>query len=80
VVREAGQIRPLGDLYSLAEKQLDGELIDAKLVGTAREGWTYDLRVVTREGLVRQARHDAATPACARSTASPAGDRKFASS
>jgi hypothetical protein len=60
-LRESGRIRPLGDLYSVSEKQLDGEVIDAKLVGTAREGWTYDLRVVTRDGLVRQARYDAAT-------------------
>ena len=60
-LRETGQIRPLGDLYSVAEKQLDGEVIDAKLVGTADGAWTYDLRVVTRDGLVHQARYDAAT-------------------
>ena len=60
-LRETGKIRPLGDLYSVAEKELAGEVIDAKLVSTVREGWTYDLRVVTRVGLVRQARYDAAT-------------------
>jgi uncharacterized membrane protein YkoI len=60
-LREAGQIRPLGDLYKVAERQLDGEVIDAKLVGTSRQGWSYDLRVVTRDGHVRQARYDAAT-------------------
>jgi uncharacterized membrane protein YkoI len=40
---------------------LDGEVIDATLVGTTRQGWSYDLRVVTRDGHVRQARYDAAT-------------------
>jgi hypothetical protein len=36
-------------------------VIDAKLVGTDAQGWSYDLRVVTRDGHVRQARYDAAT-------------------
>ena len=60
-LREAGAIRPLGDLFKVAEQQLSGEVIDAKLVGTAVKGWTYDLRVVTKDGHVRQARYDAAT-------------------
>ena len=60
-LRETGQIRPLGDLYSEAEKQLDGEVIEAKLVGTVEGAWTYDLRVVTNDGVVHQARYDAAT-------------------
>ncbi len=60
-LRETGQIRSLGDLYSVAEKQLDGEVIDARLVGTVTGGWTYDLRVVTDDGVVHQARYDAAT-------------------
>ncbi len=60
-LRETGQIRPLGDLYTVAEEQLDGEVIDAKLVGTVTGDWTYDLRVVTSDGVVHQARYDAAT-------------------
>ena len=36
-------------------------MIDAKLVSTRAHGWSYDLRVVTRDGLVREARYDAAT-------------------
>ena len=60
-LRESGRIRPLGDVYRVAEQQFGGEVIDAKLVGTSRQGWTYDLRVVTRDGHVRQARYDAAT-------------------
>jgi hypothetical protein len=60
-LREAGEIRPLGDVYTVAEQQLGGEVIDAKLVGTARRGWSYDLRVVTEDGRVRNARYNAAT-------------------
>ena len=60
-LRESGQIRPLGDVFKVAERQLDGEVIDAKLVGTTVQGWSYDLRVVTRDGHVRQARYDAST-------------------
>ncbi len=60
-LREAGKIKSLGDLYSVAEKQLDGDVIDAKLVGTVAGDWQYDLRVITRDGLVHQARYDAAT-------------------
>jgi uncharacterized membrane protein YkoI len=60
-LRETGRIRSLGDVYKVAEQQLGGEVIDAKLVGTARQGWTYDLRVVTQDGHVREARYDAAT-------------------
>jgi uncharacterized membrane protein YkoI len=59
-LREAGRIRSLDDVYSKAERQLDGEVIGAKLV-SSREGWTYDVRVVTRDGHVRQARYDAST-------------------
>jgi uncharacterized membrane protein YkoI len=44
-----------------AKQQLGGEVVDAKLVGTGAEGWSYDLRVVTSDGHVRQARYDAAT-------------------
>jgi hypothetical protein len=45
----------------VAEKQLDGVVLDAKLVGNIHQGWNYDLRVVTEDGLVHQARYDAAT-------------------
>ena len=60
-LREAGAIRPLDDVFSVAEQQLDGEVIDAKLVATSTDGLAYDLRVVTHDGRVRQARYDAAT-------------------
>jgi uncharacterized membrane protein YkoI len=60
-LRESGKIKSLGDLYSVAEKQLEGEVIDAKLVGTVTGEWAYDLRVITKDGLVREARYDAAT-------------------
>ncbi|WP_119299734.1 hypothetical protein [Dongia deserti] len=48
-------------MYKVAEQQLNGEVIDAKLVGTTADGWSYDLRVITRDGHVRQARYDAST-------------------
>lgn len=60
-LREAGLIRPLEDVYRTAEEQLDGEVLDAKLVGNVSQGWDYDLRVVTEDGVVHQARYDAAT-------------------
>ncbi|HEY1385988.1 MAG TPA: hypothetical protein VGF43_20350, partial [Dongiaceae bacterium] len=60
-LRETGQIRPLDEVYKKAEKQLDVHVIDAKLVESKKQGWTYDLRVVTRDGHVRVARYDAAT-------------------
>jgi uncharacterized membrane protein YkoI len=60
-LREAGLIRPLEDVYKLAEEQLDGRVLDAKLVGNVSQGWDYDLRVVTEDGVVHQARYDAAT-------------------
>jgi hypothetical protein len=60
-LREAGVIQPLEDVFKTAEAQLDGEVLDAKLVGNARDGWNYDLRVVTEDGHVRVARYDAAT-------------------
>jgi hypothetical protein len=60
-LREAGLIRPLDELYDLAEEQLDGEVLDAKLVGNSVDGWDYDLRVVTEDGVVHMARYDAAT-------------------
>jgi len=56
-----GLIRPLEDVYKMAEEQLDGEVLDAKLVGNVNQGWDYDLRVVTEDGVVHQARYDAAT-------------------
>jgi hypothetical protein len=59
-LHESGRIRSLGDVFSAAERQLDGKVIDAKLVGS-REGWSYDVRVVTRDGHVREARYDAKT-------------------
>src|SRR4030095_12771933 len=59
-LRETGQIRSLADLYSVAEKQLDGKVMDAKLVGTVTGEWNYDLRV-EKDGVVHQARYDAAT-------------------
>ena len=60
-LREAGLIRPLEDVYKTAEEQLDGRVLDAKLVGNVNQGWDYDLRVVTEDGVVHQARYDAAT-------------------
>lgn len=60
-LREAGAIRPLGDVFAMAERQLGGEVIDAKLVGTTDKRWSYDLRVVTPDGHVRQALYDAST-------------------
>ena len=60
-LREAGLIRPLEDVYKMAEEQLDGRVLDAKLVGNVSQGWDYDLRVVTEDGVVHQARYDAAT-------------------
>jgi hypothetical protein len=60
-LREAGLIRPLEDVYKVAEEQLDGRVLDAKLVGNLDQGWDYDLRVVTEDGVVHQARYDAAT-------------------
>lgn len=60
-LREAGLIRPLEDVYTLAEEQLKGRVLDAKLVGNVNQGWDYDLRVVTEDGVVHQARYDAAT-------------------
>ena len=60
-LREAGLIRPLEDVYTVAEKQLGGRVLDAKLVGNVNQGWDYDLRVVTEDGHVHQARYDAAT-------------------
>ena len=61
-LRESGQIRPLGDLYKVAERQLDGEVIDAKLVGTARQGPGPTICASSRAtGMVHQARYDAAT-------------------
>ena len=60
-LREAGVIRPLEDVYEVAEEQLDGRVLDAKLVGNVNQGWNYDLRVVTEDGHVHNARYDAAT-------------------
>jgi len=60
-LREAGVIRPLEDVYKVAEKQLDGVVLDAKLVGSTGQGWNYDLRVVTEDGHVHKARYDATT-------------------
>ncbi len=60
-LREAGVIRPLEDVYKAAEQQFDGEVLDAKLVGSTGQGWNYDLRVVTQDGHVRKVRYDAAT-------------------
>jgi len=60
-LREAGEIRSLNEVYKKAEQQLGGQVIDAKLVGSKRQGWNYDLRVVTQDGHVRKARYDAAT-------------------
>lgn len=60
-LREAGVIRPLEDVYSVAEEQLKGRVLDAELVGSSVHGWNYDLRVVTEDGHVRRARYDAAT-------------------
>jgi hypothetical protein len=59
-LREAGVIRPLEDVYKVAEEQLRARVLDAELVGGAL-GWNYDLRVVTEDGHVRKARYDAAT-------------------
>ena len=59
-LREAGVIRPLEDVYKVAEEQLDGRVLDAKLVGNVNQGWNYDLRVVTEDGVVHKARYDAA--------------------
>lgn len=61
VLREAGEIRPLGDLYRAAQQQFGGEIIDAQLVGNPRQGWEYDLRIVMDDGRVLNARYDAAT-------------------
>ena len=60
-LREAGVIHSLKDVYRVAEEQLDGRVLDAQLVGSALEGWDYDLRVVTEDGHVHNARYDAAT-------------------
>lgn len=60
-LREAGVIRPLEDVYAVAEEQLKGRVLDAELVGSSVHGWNYDLRVVTEDGHVRRARYDAAT-------------------
>ncbi|WP_119299733.1 PepSY domain-containing protein [Dongia deserti] len=60
-LREAGIIRPLEDVYKVAEEQLQGRVLDAELVGSTVHGWNYDLRVVTEDGHVRKARYDAAT-------------------
>jgi hypothetical protein len=60
-LREAGVIRSLKEVYNVAEKQLHGRVLDAKLVGSSVSGWDYDLRVVTEDGHVREARYDATT-------------------
>jgi hypothetical protein len=60
-LRETGVIRPLEDVYKAAEEQFGGQVLDAKLVGSKRLGWSYDLRIVTQDGHVRKARYDATT-------------------
>lgn len=60
-LREAGVIQPLDVVYDMAERQLGGKVIDAKLMADGRQRLTYDLRVVTEAGHVRKARYDAAS-------------------
>jgi hypothetical protein len=60
-LREAGAIRPLADVYSAAEEQFGGEVIDAKLMTDGRQGWTYDVRIVTDDGYVHDVSYNAVT-------------------
>lgn len=60
-LREAGAIRPLADVYSAAEQQFGGEVIGAKLMTDGRQGWTYDVRVVTEDGYVHDVSYNATT-------------------
>jgi len=58
---ESGAIHPLAEIYALAERRFDGEVVDAKLVADGKQGWVYDLRVVTRDGHVRNVSYNAGT-------------------
>jgi uncharacterized membrane protein YkoI len=62
-LREAGAIQPLADVYSAAEQQFGGEVIGAKLLPDERDGWTYDLRIVTEDGYVHDVSYNAVTMA-----------------
>jgi uncharacterized membrane protein YkoI len=58
---ESGRIQPLAELYRVAEQQFGGEVVDAKLVADGKQGWAYDLRVVTEDGYVRNVSYNAST-------------------
>lgn len=49
-LRNAGRIKPLSEVYAAAERQFDGEVIDARLVGDQIAGWAYEVRVVGEDG------------------------------
>jgi hypothetical protein len=59
-LRINGQIKPLAEVYALAERQFDGKVVDAKLVGDEASGWTYDVRLVTEDGYLRDVSYNAA--------------------
>jgi hypothetical protein len=58
---ESGRIQPLAEVYRVAEQQFGGEVVDAKLVADGKQGWAYDLRVVTQDGYVRNVSYNAST-------------------
>src|SRR5688572_9259879 len=58
---ESGRIQPLAEVYRVAEQQFGGEVVDARLVADGKQGWAYDLRVVTEDGYVRNVSYNAST-------------------
>lgn len=60
-LRRAGKIKPLAELYEVVARQFGGEVVDAELVGDETTGWSYDVRVVTADGHLRDVVYGAAS-------------------
>jgi hypothetical protein len=58
-LRTTGQIKPLAEVYQDAERRFGGKVVDARLVGDEASGWTYDVRVRTEDGYVRDVSYNA---------------------
>ncbi len=64
-LRESGKIKPLGQVFAIAERKFLAKVIGSALIETPGlgSGWRYDLRVRTGDGKVQEVSYDAGSGA-----------------
>lgn len=59
---QAGQVVPLRDILAIAERDFDGQMLEAELEHDDDEPWCYELKMLAPDGSILKLYYDAARP------------------